>query len=399
MVIAIAGKNNIAVNALEYLALNYSQHKIVAVCNKDDLGVNLWQRSLRLCAKNLNIEEVTLDALYSVEDLLFISLEYADIINPARFVSDKLYNIHFSELPKYKGMYTSVMPILNNERRSGVTLHRMEPGIDTGDILAQKVFDLGIDDTASDLYNKYLTNAFELFKENIDELVNGYDASKEIKQDAELSTYYSKKALDFKNICIDLKQTAIAIHNQIRAFNFRQYQLCKVFDMPVVNSIITQNKSKEKCGSVIFETEEEFVIATIDYDLVIIKDCFKKVIDACKENNLDELKKIKYLSYVINEKEEHGWTPIVISVYNGNLEMTKYLEKMGARLDIVNNNGTNLLMYAKDNYKNSGSAETFEYLYNKGLRFEQKDFYGKDLYEYCEEQGIEKIGNIVAKKN
>ncbi len=49
MKFCIAGKNNIAVNALDYLIneLHFSKENIFVVINKTDSGVNLWQKSLK----------------------------------------------------------------------------------------------------------------------------------------------------------------------------------------------------------------------------------------------------------------------------------------------------------------------------------------------------------------
>ena len=55
-------------------------------------------------------------------------------------------------------MYTSCLPILNGETITGVTLHKIDSGIDTGYIIKQKVFKININDTARDLYLKYLKN-------------------------------------------------------------------------------------------------------------------------------------------------------------------------------------------------------------------------------------------------
>ena len=71
---------------------------------------------------------------------MFISLEYHRLIDPLKFVTSKLYNPHFSLLPAYKGMYTSALPLLNDEKDAGVTLHHIDSGIDTGDIIDQIIF-------------------------------------------------------------------------------------------------------------------------------------------------------------------------------------------------------------------------------------------------------------------
>ena len=170
--ICIAGKNEIAVNSLKYIVENYGEYEIWVIPNQGDNGENSWQPSLRLEAQNMQIPIKELGEVYPVEDLIFISLEYDKIIRPGKFKSNQLYNIHFSKLPKYKGMFTSVMPILNGEKESGVTLHLIDRGIDTGDIIDQTSFKVGLNDTGRQLYQKYLDTSFTLLKENLDGLVN-----------------------------------------------------------------------------------------------------------------------------------------------------------------------------------------------------------------------------------
>ena len=239
MKLCIAGKNDIAVNALCYLVntLNCNKNNLFVILNRNDSGIDTWQKSLKKCAKELGIKILSLEDAYDIEDLYFISLEFDRIIRTSRFKTDKLFNIHFSNLPSYKGMYTSVMPLLNGEKVGGVTLHKIDDGIDTGEIIKQRFFDIDINDTARDLYFKYLNNAFELFKENIEQLLKN-NISYE-KQSAVNSTYYSKKALDFNNINIDLNKTSFEIHNQIRAFIFKEYQLPEINGFKIEKSVLT----------------------------------------------------------------------------------------------------------------------------------------------------------------
>ena len=154
--ICIAGKNDIAVNILLHCIENYSEYKIVCVTNKNETGVNLWQKSLKWFAERNNVEVVSLQDIYEMEELLFLSLEFDRIIKPEKFKSTELYNIHFSMLPKYKGMFTSVLPILNNEEHTGVTLHKIRDGIDTGEIIEQQKVVIEPDDTAFNLYIKLI---------------------------------------------------------------------------------------------------------------------------------------------------------------------------------------------------------------------------------------------------
>lgn len=58
----IAGKNDIAVNAVEYLinTLKISKNEITVVINANDNGIDSWQKSLKKFALNNNIKTSTL---------------------------------------------------------------------------------------------------------------------------------------------------------------------------------------------------------------------------------------------------------------------------------------------------------------------------------------------------
>ncbi len=89
-------------------------------------------------------------------------------------------------------MYTSAWPILNGEEKSGVTLHCIDSGIDTGDIIDQISFQLEENETAKSLYLKYIRFGTELVIKNLPSLIAGNFVKS--KQSAKKSTYYSKKA-------------------------------------------------------------------------------------------------------------------------------------------------------------------------------------------------------------
>ena len=271
-IICVGGKNEIGVATLEnILALKPENTELVICCNKTETGEDGWNRSLRKWANNYGIREVQLEELYSIEDLLFLSMEYDSLIRPNLFKSNKLINIHFSLLPKYKGMYTSAIPILNGETESGCTLHKIAAGIDTGDILDQIKFDILPSDTCRDLYFKYEKYGIELVKRNLKGLIFDFDNLEFIKQSPYGSTYYSRKYIDYTNIVIDLNTTAEMITRQLRAFTFKEYQLPRVYEHEIVSWEILDSVSNAKSGTVIDENSENLTIATVDYDLKLYK--------------------------------------------------------------------------------------------------------------------------------
>ena len=79
------------------------------------------------------------------------------------FKSNNLFNFHFSLLPKYRGCHTNFYQILNGEKISGVSLHKIDKGIDTGAILDQITFKIKLNDTAYQNYLRLMDYSFLLF--------------------------------------------------------------------------------------------------------------------------------------------------------------------------------------------------------------------------------------------
>ncbi len=271
MKICIAGKNNIAVEIINYLLeeMKIVKENLYIMTNETDDGTDGWQQSLLKYTKKNNLNRVVLSDISHERDMVFLSLEFDKIIRLEKFKTDRLYNLHFSLLPKYKGMYTSVFPILNNEPYTGVTLHCIDQGIDTGAIIDQMKFKIDHYDTARDVYFNYIKYGIALVKKNMMALINGDFTAKE--QNYLKSTYNSKSSINFDKIKIDLLQTAICIHNQIRAYNFKEYQQARVFENKITGSKILKKRSEKKAGTLLFEDSNSYIISSIDYDIVLFK--------------------------------------------------------------------------------------------------------------------------------
>lgn len=267
MKICIAGKNDIAVDSASYLLYNLgiSKEDLLILPNDDDPGVDNWQRSLKHWALINDVEIVELDNLYEIENLFFLSLEYNRIIIPSKFRSNNLFNSHFSLLPKYKGAFTSVYPILNGDSISGVTFHEIDAGIDTGDIIAQIKFEIDINDTSRDMYLKYIAYGSKLFRECIQSVLERKYTK--ITQKHIGSTFYSRKSINFNDIKIDFKKTSFEIHNNVRAFVFKEYQLPKVNGIKIKKSVLTNEKIRPNFFE---ESETDFIISGIDGFKVVL---------------------------------------------------------------------------------------------------------------------------------
>lgn len=383
--VVIAGKNNIAVDAVQSLMSRDDIRHIYAVVNSNDDGIDKFQKSFKgFCLRN-EIKIISLKEAEQLDDIIFISLEFDKIINVDKFKSVLLYNIHFSLLPKYKGMYTSAWPIINNEPKSGVTLHKIDAGIDTGDIIDQIDFNLDDDETAKSLYFKYIHHGTNLILKNISKLIKN-KITKE-KQGVSNSSYYSRSSINYRNIEIDLNKTAIEIKNQINAYTFRDFQLVKVNDNFIFGCETTQNKSNIKPGEVLKNTESYFEVSSIDYNVKLYKDTFQDLLSSCKTGDVNKFEKSinKFNKF---EKNDRGWSPIIVAAYNGNLSIVKRLVDLGASVNDTNHNGTTVLMYAKDFSLANNDLELIDFLVRKGANPAAKDIYGKNIYSYLSNEQV-----------
>lgn len=384
MRICIGGRNDIAVDVCKYLQTILPKEMIFAIPGRNDDGEDGYQRSFLKYVNKEGIEVVTLKDVYEWEDLIFLSLEFDRIIRPEKFASKKLFNIHFSLLPAYKGVFTSALPILNGEEYGGVTFHYMERGIDTGDIIDQTKFEIPADYKAIDLYRRCIAEGTALVNRNLYNVL--VDNIKSYPQPVKGSSYYSTDAIDYSNLTVNFKATAGQIDCQIRAFSYRPFQLPKVEGSPIFYTEVTTDKSSEKPGTIIENNAEYVRVATIDYDILLYKDRLDEVMEYCKTNNLDGLLNVTHLYKYINEQEKvHGWTPLIVAAYFNSYEVVKFLVEHGANINITNYNGTTVIMYAKNGSMTTGGFQTIDYLLENGADPNKKDYMDKDLFDYIDE--------------
>jgi len=379
--VCIAGKNGIAVKAMRYVYASFKDEvELYILPNASDLGESSWQPSLRREAGLLSLSIVELEDCYSMKDLLFISLEFDQLIKPERFSSAALYNIHFSILPKYKGMYTSAWPILNGELFSGVTLHEIDRGVDTGAIVDQVEFSIS-DMSCRDLYFAYMENAYELFTWKFGSLLSGDVCANE--QSASDATYYSKASIKFDDLSLDFRATAFQIQKQFRAYSFRQFQLPKFDDREICDVQILESRNVKRPGTVIFRDEARVVVSTIDYDVQLKFDFLGELLELCKNGDEASLKQTIDLVLNVNELGREGWSPLMVATYHNNVGAVNLLIKYGADINAVNCNGTTVLMYAKDGVELAKDPAVLHRLLDLGCDPNVQDARGKTVIDYC----------------
>lgn len=98
-------------------------------------------------------------------------------------------NLHPSLLPDYRGMAPQHWPLINGEKEAGITVHYIDEGTDTGNIIVQRRFALSDEMYVSDLQRLWLENYKTIMVEAVNRVLQG-DCG--IPQDCQVGRYYGK---------------------------------------------------------------------------------------------------------------------------------------------------------------------------------------------------------------
>lgn len=148
---------------------------------------------------------------------LILVIAYGKII-PAEILAIPTYgciNVHASLLPKYRGAACLNAPILNGDNETGVTIMKMDAGLDTGPILRQAKIKLNGQENLSDVHDKLAALGAEILVPTIQDWINGKIAPQ--IQDNAVASYI--KILKKEDGRINWHNSATAIERLIRAYN------------------------------------------------------------------------------------------------------------------------------------------------------------------------------------
>ena len=126
-------------------------------------------------------------------------------------------NVHTSLLPRYRGAAPVVHAILNGEKETGVTVMKLDEGMDTGDVLAQSRTPIGPDVTSGDLERQLASQGVELLLGTLTPYLSGELQARPQDHERATPAPLVRKA----DARIDWTRPAGRIHDQIRAFNPR----------------------------------------------------------------------------------------------------------------------------------------------------------------------------------
>lgn len=211
------------------LELVSRQHELNIQC----VGV-LSQNKGSITGKKANIialaEEHHIPVLTSLDDLeqipnidYLISVQYHLILQQKhiRFAQKLCVNLHMAPLPDYRGCNQFSFAILDGATEFGTTIHVLDEGIDSGDILWEDRFPISQTISVQELYDVTYQKSVALFKKALPLLVQ--DQYSRIPQ----KTFVGKRPANFhlrnemdQIKCIELSWPKEKIETYIRATYF-----------------------------------------------------------------------------------------------------------------------------------------------------------------------------------
>ncbi len=173
------------------------------------LGLPVWQPAR--CR-----EPEFLDQLQQTAPDLIVVVAYGQILPPAllRIPPHGGLNVHASLLPRHRGAAPIQWAILEGDPFTGVTLMRMDAGLDTGDIVARVSTPILPEDTAQTLHDRLAALGASLLVNVLPDYLSGRLTP--APQPAEGATYARK--LTREDGRLDWQRPAGELHRRLRAF-------------------------------------------------------------------------------------------------------------------------------------------------------------------------------------
>jgi natural product biosynthesis luciferase-like monooxygenase protein len=173
-------------------------------------------------------------------------------------------NFHDGPLPRYAGLNAPAWALMNRETRYGISWHVIESGIDTGDLLEQRMFDIAPQETSLSIN----TRCFELGIESFDELIGKIETGTVTRtpQGTEGRSVFMRSQRPPLACFLDFTRPAEELEALVHALDFGPYAnplgsaKILVDGAPIV---VTRAEAREGLGEagVVLSTDGELVVA------------------------------------------------------------------------------------------------------------------------------------------
>lgn len=228
MRIVFMGTPDFAVNTLE--SIINAGHEIALVVTQPDKakgrGKKLVYSPVKETALKYSLdvaqpervkEEEFVERLSLLAPDVIVVVAYGQIL-PESILNIPQYgciNVHASLLPEYRGAAPIQWAVIDGLHETGVTTMYMDKGLDTGDIIDQKIITIDDNETGGSLFDRLAVLGGEIIVETLEKIEKG--TVTRTKQNDELSSY--AKMLSKEMGILDFSMDAVVLERFIRGLN------------------------------------------------------------------------------------------------------------------------------------------------------------------------------------
>ena len=225
--------------------------------------------------ENINSQEF-IEIIKSFNCDLFVSMSFnqifkAEIINIPRY---KVINCHAGKLPYYRGRNVLNWVLINDELEFGITVHFVDEGIDTGDIISQEIYQIDDNDSYATLLDKAYYGCADLLYASIRKFLNGPVIGLPQSEIHPTGFYCSQRKSGDE--VLDWRQTSREIFNFVRALSYPGPQ-ARAFinnhEIKINKVALVKNAPEYKCivGAVIHKDLHGLIVKTLDNFILVVE--------------------------------------------------------------------------------------------------------------------------------
>jgi methionyl-tRNA formyltransferase len=210
------------------------------------------------------IETVKLKNIDLLVSMSFNQIFKADILRVPKI---GVINCHAGKLPFYRGRNILNWALINDEKEFGITVHFVDEGIDTGDIIKQNVYKITDNDDYNSLLNVAYTECGNILYDAIKELQNGTNIRIPQSSIHPIGFYCGKREIGDE--IVNWNQTTRRLFNFVRAINNPGPRATTSFkgNTVKINKAKMINQAPNYIGTpgqLLAKTSKGFLIKTLD---------------------------------------------------------------------------------------------------------------------------------------
>ena len=200
---------------------------------------------------------------------IFVSMSFNQIFRD-RIINIpplKTINCHAGKLPFYRGRNILNWALINDENEFGITVHYVDKGVDTGDIILQKTFPITDKDDYATLLDKAYSGCAEVLYKALCQILDG--TADRIKQSSvDKVGFYCTQRKEGDEV-LNWNQTSREIFNFIRAITKPGPCARTVIngeEMKIIKAELVKGAKNYRCinGAVLSKADGHLIVKTAD---------------------------------------------------------------------------------------------------------------------------------------